>query len=64
MRKRENLTQPIPGQLSKKLKTFFEFFTAFLKPTFNFEHNFEKDERHSLCISEVKHSKKRGYVNV
>ena len=64
MGKRENLTQPIPGQLSKKLKTFFEFFTAFLKPTFNFEHCEKKDERHRLCISEVIDGKNRGYVNV
>ena len=36
--KRENLTQPIRRQLSKKLKTFSEFCTSFLKYTFNFKH--------------------------
>ena len=39
--KRENLTQTIPRQLSKKLKMFSQFRTAFMKFILNFEH-FEK----------------------
>ena len=35
---RENLTQPIQVLLSQKQKTFFQFFSAFLKFTLNFEH--------------------------
>ena len=35
---RDNLTQPIQILLSKKQKTFSEFFPAFLKCTLNFEH--------------------------
>ena len=35
---RENLTQPIQILLSQKQKTFFEFFSAFLKSTLNFSH--------------------------
>ena len=35
---RDNLTQPIQILLSQKQKTFFEFFSAFLKSTLNFEH--------------------------
>ena len=35
---RDNLTQPIQILLSEKQKTFFEFFSAFLKFTLNFEH--------------------------
>ena len=35
---RDNLTQPIQKLLSKKQKTFSEFFSAFLKSTLNFEH--------------------------
>ena len=35
---RDNLTQPIQILLSEKQKTFFEFFSAFLKSTLNFEH--------------------------
>ena len=34
-------------QISKKLKMFFQFFTSFLKSTFNFEHFETKDEPHS-----------------
>ena len=43
---------------------FPQFFTAFLKSTFNFEHCERNDECHSLCISEVIDGKKRAYVNV
>ena len=35
---RDNLTQPIQMQLSRKQKTFSEFFSAFLKSSLNFEH--------------------------
>ena len=35
---RDNLTQPIQILLSQKQKTFFQFFSAFLKSTLNFEH--------------------------
>ena len=38
---RDNLTQPIQMQVSRKQKTFSEFFSAFLKSNWNFEH-FEK----------------------
>ena len=35
---RDNLTQPILMQLSQKLKTFSQFFSAFLKCILNFGH--------------------------
>ena len=35
---RDNLTQPIQMQLSKKEKTFSEFFFAFLKSILNYKH--------------------------
>ena len=35
---RENLTKAIQMQLSRKEKTFFDFFSAFLKASLNFEH--------------------------
>ena len=35
---RDNLTQPIQILLSQKQKTVFQFFSAFLKSTLNFEH--------------------------
>ena len=34
----DNLIQPIQILLSQKQKTFFEFFSAFLKSTLNSEH--------------------------
>ena len=50
---RENLLQPIQIQLSKKRQIFSDFFTAFLKCTFDFDHFENKDDPHSLCISEI-----------
>ena len=35
---RDNLTQSIKILLSQKQKTFFEFFSQFLKSTLNFQH--------------------------
>ena len=35
---RDNLTQPIPTQLSQKQKPFAQFFLPFSKCTLNFEH--------------------------
>ena len=40
-------------QLSKKQKTFYQFFTGFLKSRLNFEHFVRKDYPHSFCISEM-----------
>ena len=48
---RENLMTPIHMELSKKLKTFSEFFPAFSKSKVNFEHFRKKDDAHSLLIS-------------
>ena len=44
---RDNLTQPIPTQLSQKQKTFAMFFLAFSKFTLPFEHFQNKDDLHS-----------------
>ena len=35
---RDNLTIPIQIQLSQKQENFSQFFSAFLKPTLNFEY--------------------------
>ena len=48
---RDNLTQPIQIQLSRKQKTFSGFFFAFLKSSWNFEH-FQKKTKMTL-IAEV-----------
>ena len=44
---RDNLTQRIQMLLSRKQKTFSQFFSSFLKPSFNFEHYQKKDDPHS-----------------
>ena len=44
---RDNLMQAIQMQLSRKQKTFSEFFSAFLKSSLNFEHFQKKDDSHS-----------------
>ena len=57
---RDNLTQPIPTRLSQKQKASSEFFLAFSKSTLNFEHLQKKHDLHSLNISYITHSEKRG----
>ena len=55
---RDNLTQPIHILLPKKQKTFFQFFSPWLKSILNFEHFEKKNDPHSRCISEITHSEK------
>ena len=50
---RDNLTIPIQKQLSQKQKTFSEFFSAFLKSRWNFEHFKKKDDLHRFCNFEI-----------
>ena len=50
---RDNLTEPIQMQLSRKQKTFSDFFSAFFKSSLNFEHFLKKDDPHCWCISEI-----------
>ena len=57
---RNNLTQPIMMQLSRKEKTFAELFYGFLKSSLNFEHFQRKDESHSWGNSEMTESKNQG----
>ena len=47
-------------QLSRKQKTFSEFFSAFLKFSLNFEHFLKKDDSHSRGISKITESEKKG----
>ena len=61
---RDSLTQPIQMQLSRKQKTFSEFFCAFWKSNLNFEHFQKKDDSHSWGISETTDSEIHGYINV
>ena len=55
---RDNLTQPIQVPLSQKIKTFFHFFSAFLKSKLTFAHFQKKDDPHGRCISQITVSKK------
>ena len=56
----DNLAQHIRTQLSQKQKAFPQSFFALSKSTLNFEHFQRKDDPHSLFISEIMHSGKRG----
>ena len=51
-------------QLSKKPKKFCSIFIAFLEFTLNFEHFERNNEPHSLSISEIIESERRGYLTV
>ena len=61
---RDNLTQPIQMILSRKQKTFSEFFPVFFKSSSNFEDFLKKDDSHSWCISKITESEKQGLINV
>ena len=56
---RDNLMRPIHMQLSQKLKTFSEFFNVFSKSRLIFEYFQNKDDAHSLFISEATACEKR-----
>ena len=57
---RNNLTQQIRTQLSQKQKAFYQFCLAFSKSALNLKHFQKKDDPHSLFLSEIAHSGKRG----
>ena len=56
--KRDNLTQPIQMQLSRKQKTFSDCSGAFLKSSLNFAICQKKDDSHTWGISEITDSEK------
>ena len=51
---RDNLTQPVQMILSKKLKTFSEYFSSLFKCSSKIEHFEKNDDHHYLCISGIK----------
>ena len=57
---RGNLVQHFQMELSKKREVLSQFFFAFFKFRFNFEHFEKKDDPHSSCIFELKDSERRG----
>ena len=60
---RDNLTTPIPMQLSQKKKTFSQFFAPFLKSRINFESFDKNDDLHRFCNFDYG-LRKRGHINV
>ena len=50
-------------QVSKKPKTFCCNFIDFLESKLKFKHFEQKSEPHSLSISEIIDSERRGYLN-
>ena len=54
---RGNLTTRIRTQFSQKQKSFSEFFSAFLKSSWNFKNFHKKDDSHRFFIFETKDSK-------
>ena len=61
---RDNLMQPNDMQLSQKLKIFFQFFNVFSKSRLRFEYSQNKDDTHTLFISEGTACEKRCYIYV
>ena len=57
---RDNLTQRIQILLSRKQRDLPQFFSSFLKSRLNLEHFQQRDDPHSLCISEITDSQKHG----
>ena len=57
---RQYLTQQIQIKLTQKEKIFPWFFSAFSKSMLNFEHFPEKDDPHSVFISDSTACQKRG----
>ena len=49
----QTLWQQFQTPLSQKRKTFFDFFFAFLKWAWNWEHSEKKEEYPSLIITEI-----------
>ena len=60
----ENLPQQVQTQISLKPKTFSGFFIASLKSTLNLEYFYQKDESHSLSITEINNWKTGSHLSV
>ena len=60
----QNFPQQFQTPLSRKQKTFSEFFIALLKFAWKLELFQKKDEYPSLIISEIIEAERRGYLNV
>ena len=47
-------------EVSRKQKTFSEFFASLLKSSLNFEHFQKKDDSHGWGITKIRESEKQG----
>ena len=59
----QKFSQQLETTLSRKQKTFSQFFISFLKCPWKLEHS-NKDEYPSLVNSKIVHSETGGYYNV
>ena len=62
-RNRKNLSQQVPMQTTRKLKSCSRFFIAFVKSTLNLEYFGKKDQSHSLSITEVINCETGSHLN-
>ena len=59
-----NFPQQLEAPLSQKENNFSEFFIAFLKCAWNFEHLEENDEYRCLIFQKIIDPERSGYLNV
>ena len=64
LQNKENLPRQSQMQLSKKQKTFSEFFAPFLRSISNFQHFNKTMDMYSTCDSKNSDCEKRGLTNV
>ena len=60
----ENLPQQVLTKISLKLKSFSKFFIALMKSTLNLDYFENKDQSHSLSITEINNCKTSSYLSV
>ena len=60
----ENLRQQLQTLISQKLKMFSGLFIASLESTLNLEYFEQKDQSHSLSITEINNCRTSSYLSV
>ena len=60
----ENLPQQVLTKISLKLKSLSKFFIALMKSTLNLDYFENKDQSHSLSITEINNCKTSSYLSV
>ena len=64
LQNREKLSQQVPMKTYLELKTCSRFLIAFLKDALNLEYFEQKDQSHSLSITEIIKCETGSYLNV